>query len=70
MDDRKLLRLAIVAWLALAPVTAFVVGRSTGIHAAGCVMVLNDREAFQTDPSYWTEGMRTLVESCERGEGI
>lgn len=47
---------------------AFVFGYNVGWHANSCEMVRNNVQAFQTDPAYWGTAMRTVVESCERGE--
>lgn len=47
---------------------AFVFGYNTGWHANSCEMIRNNAQAFHTDPAYWGTAMRTVVESCERGD--
>lgn len=60
-----------LGWLALVAtfiLAAFVMGYNVGMNADGCMVVRDNARAFQTDPTYWTQSMRTLVESCQKGE--
>jgi len=49
---------------------AFVLGFMVGQGSAECGIVERNRAAFMEAPEYWTGAMRTVVESCDRGEGM
>ena len=49
---------------------AFVFGTMVGDARAECGIVERNRDAFVNGGDYWGSSMRTVVESCDRGEGM